>query len=44
MLDPFDAEHERLEPEDIAEGVVFMVTRSPRTSIAELWVMPTDQA
>jgi NADP-dependent 3-hydroxy acid dehydrogenase YdfG len=44
MLDPFDAEHERLEAEDIAEGIAFMVTRPRHASIAERWIMPTDQA
>lgn len=44
ILDPFIEEHERLQSEDIAEAVVFMVTRPRHTAIAELWVMPTDQA
>lgn len=30
-------------PEDIADGVIFMVTRPRRASIAELWAMPTSQ-
>ncbi|NQX13404.1 SDR family NAD(P)-dependent oxidoreductase [Microbacteriaceae bacterium VKM Ac-2855] len=34
---------ERLLPEDIAESVVYMVTRNRRSSIAELWAMPTSQ-
>lgn len=29
---------------DIADGIAFMVTRPAHASIAELWVMPTDQA
>src|SRR3954452_15555472 len=33
-----------LEPEDIAESIAFMVTRARRSSIAELWAMPTSQA
>jgi NADP-dependent 3-hydroxy acid dehydrogenase YdfG len=33
-----------LEPEDIAESIAFMVTRPARSSIAELWAMPTSQA
>ncbi|MDT0141771.1 SDR family NAD(P)-dependent oxidoreductase [Microbacterium sp. PRC9] len=33
-----------LEPEDIAESIAFMVTRPRRSSIAELWAMPTAQA
>lgn len=44
MLNPFNASHERLESEDIAEAILFMVTRPRRASIAEMWVMPTDQA
>jgi NADP-dependent 3-hydroxy acid dehydrogenase YdfG len=39
-----DAIAEPLEPEDIAEGIAFMVTRPRRSSIAELWAMPTSQA
>src|SRR4051812_27299959 len=33
-----------LQPEDIAESIAFMVTRASRSSIAELWAMPTSQA
>ena len=33
-----------LAPEDIAEGVAYMVTRPRHASIGELWIMPTDQA
>ena len=44
MTDAFDAEVEKLEAEDIADGVAYMVTRSRRTTIADLLVMPTDQA
>ena len=43
MLEPFNAQHHRLEADDIAEGIEFMVTRPRHASIAELWVMPTDQ-
>lgn len=41
-----DAERipEPLQPEDIAESIAFMVTRPRRSSIAELWAMPTSQA
>ncbi|KQS72127.1 SDR family oxidoreductase [Modestobacter sp. Leaf380] len=41
-----DAERirERLQPEDIAESIAHMVTRPRRSSIAELWAMPTSQA
>jgi NADP-dependent 3-hydroxy acid dehydrogenase YdfG len=35
---------EPLQPEDIAENILFMVTRPRRSSIAELWAMPTSQA
>ena len=35
---------EPLQPEDIAENITFMVTRPRRSSIAELWAMPTSQA
>lgn len=44
IIEPFVAEHELLAAEDIAESIIFMVTRPRRASIAELWVMPTDQA
>jgi NADP-dependent 3-hydroxy acid dehydrogenase YdfG len=33
-----------LDPEDIADGITYMVTRPRHTAIAELWVMPTEQA
>jgi NADP-dependent 3-hydroxy acid dehydrogenase YdfG len=39
----FPADKEMLEATDIADGVVYMVTRRRRTSISELWIMPTDQ-
>jgi NADP-dependent 3-hydroxy acid dehydrogenase YdfG len=41
-----DAERipERLHPEDIADSIAFMVTRPRRSSISELWAMPTSQA
>ncbi|MDX6586877.1 MAG: hypothetical protein QOI31_1350 [Solirubrobacterales bacterium] len=35
---------EPLEPEDIADGITYMVTRPRRSSVAELWAMPTSQA
>src|SRR4051794_37692867 len=35
---------EPLQPQDIAENIAFMVTRPGRSSIAELWAMPTSQA
>lgn len=43
-IDAFYDSTETLIPEDIADGVAFMVTRPRRASISELWVMPTDQA
>ena len=44
MIDPFYEQTEVLAPEDIADGVAYMVTRPRHASIAELWIMPTDQA
>lgn len=32
-----------LDPEDIADGITYMVTRPRHAAIAELWVMPTEQ-
>jgi NADP-dependent 3-hydroxy acid dehydrogenase YdfG len=44
MIDPFYEQTEVLAPEDIADGVAYMVTRPRHASIGELWIMPTDQA
>jgi NADP-dependent 3-hydroxy acid dehydrogenase YdfG len=44
MIDPFYQRTEVLAPEDIADGVAYMVTRPRHTAISELWIMPTDQA
>jgi NADP-dependent 3-hydroxy acid dehydrogenase YdfG len=44
MIQPFLDTTEILAPEDIADGVTYMVTRPRHASIAELWIMPTDQA
>ncbi|MDO5366837.1 SDR family oxidoreductase [Kocuria sp.] len=33
-----------LNPEDIADGITYMVTRPGHTTIGELWIMPTEQA
>jgi NADP-dependent 3-hydroxy acid dehydrogenase YdfG len=33
-----------LRPEDVAEAVIFCATRPPHTTIAQLVIMPTDQA
>ncbi|MDH6293083.1 SDR family NAD(P)-dependent oxidoreductase [Rhodococcus opacus] len=35
---------EPLQPEDIADSITYMVTRPRRSSVAELWAMPTSQA
>lgn len=43
MIDPFYQQTEVLVPEDIADGVAYMVTRPRHTAISELWIMPTDQ-
>ncbi|MET8537028.1 SDR family NAD(P)-dependent oxidoreductase [Streptomyces sp. NPDC005065] len=40
----FYEQTEVLAPEDIADGVAYMVTRPRHASIGELWIMPTDQA
>jgi NADP-dependent 3-hydroxy acid dehydrogenase YdfG len=44
MIDPFYESTEVLSPEDIADGVAYMVTRPRHASVGELWIMPTDQA
>jgi NADP-dependent 3-hydroxy acid dehydrogenase YdfG len=33
-----------LDPEDIADGITYMVTRPRHAAISELWIMPTEQA
>jgi NADP-dependent 3-hydroxy acid dehydrogenase YdfG len=43
MIDPFYEQTEVLAPQDIADGVAYMVTRPRHTAIGELWIMPTDQ-
>jgi hypothetical protein len=43
LLEHFNMQHRRLDAEDTAEGIEFMVTRPRHASIASLWVMPTDQ-
>jgi NADP-dependent 3-hydroxy acid dehydrogenase YdfG len=43
VIDPFYEQTEVLAPEDIADGVAYMITRPRHTSIGELWIMPTDQ-
>jgi NADP-dependent 3-hydroxy acid dehydrogenase YdfG len=42
-IESFYQTTEVLAPEDIADGVSYMVTRPRHTSIGELWIMPTDQ-
>jgi NADP-dependent 3-hydroxy acid dehydrogenase YdfG len=42
-IDHFHATTETLTPEDIADGVAYMVTRPRHVSVSELWIMPTDQ-
>jgi NADP-dependent 3-hydroxy acid dehydrogenase YdfG len=42
-IDHFHATTETLDPEDVADGIAYMVTRPRHVSISELWVMPTDQ-
>jgi NADP-dependent 3-hydroxy acid dehydrogenase YdfG len=44
MIDPYYEQTEVLAPEDIADGVAYMVTRPRHTATGELWIMPTDQA
>jgi NADP-dependent 3-hydroxy acid dehydrogenase YdfG len=43
MIDPFYEQTEALAPEDVADGVAYMVTRPRHTAIGELWIMPTAQ-
>jgi NADP-dependent 3-hydroxy acid dehydrogenase YdfG len=43
MIDPFYEQTEVLTPEDIADGITYMVTRPRHTAIGELWIMPTEQ-
>jgi NADP-dependent 3-hydroxy acid dehydrogenase YdfG len=42
-IESFYQTTEVLAPQDIADGVSYMVTRPRHTSIGELWIMPTDQ-
>jgi NADP-dependent 3-hydroxy acid dehydrogenase YdfG len=43
LIDPCYEQTEVLAPEDIADGIAYMVTRPRHTAIGELWSMPTDQ-
>jgi NADP-dependent 3-hydroxy acid dehydrogenase YdfG len=42
-IDDFFATTQTLAPDDIADGVAYMVSRPRHASIGELWIMPTDQ-
>jgi NADP-dependent 3-hydroxy acid dehydrogenase YdfG len=44
MTDDFDATTEALVADDIADGITYMVTRPRHMAVADLWIMPTDQA
>jgi NADP-dependent 3-hydroxy acid dehydrogenase YdfG len=44
IIDPYFEHSEVLAPEDIADGIAYMVTRPRHASIGELWIMPTEQA
>jgi NADP-dependent 3-hydroxy acid dehydrogenase YdfG len=43
MIDPFYQQTEVLVPQDIADGIAYMVSRPRHAAIGELWIMPTDQ-
>ncbi|MGX1480604.1 UNVERIFIED_CONTAM: NADP-dependent 3-hydroxy acid dehydrogenase YdfG [Streptomyces canus] len=43
MITPLLGVVEFLAPEDIADGVTYMVTRPRHASISGLWIMPTEQ-
>ena len=43
LIDPFYEQTQVLAPDDIADGIAYMVTRPRHTAIAELWIMPTVQ-
>ena len=43
MIDPFYRQTEVLAPNDVADGVAYMVTRPRHAAVGELWIMPTDQ-
>jgi NADP-dependent 3-hydroxy acid dehydrogenase YdfG len=44
VINPFFEGTEVLAPEDIADGVAYMVTRPRHAAVGELWIMPTEQA
>lgn len=43
IIDPFYDTTEVLSPDDIADGIAYMVTRPRHASVGELWIMPTEQ-
>jgi NADP-dependent 3-hydroxy acid dehydrogenase YdfG len=43
IIDPFYEQTEVLAPADVADSIVYMVTRPRHAAIGELWIMPTDQ-
>ncbi len=43
MIDPLYQQIEVLASEDMGDGIAYMVTPGD-TAVAELWIMPTDQA
>jgi NADP-dependent 3-hydroxy acid dehydrogenase YdfG len=44
LLEPFNQTHVRLVATDIAEGIAFMVTRPWHATVAEMFLLPSDQA
>ncbi|MEU0029487.1 SDR family NAD(P)-dependent oxidoreductase [Streptomyces sp. NPDC006335] len=44
VINPVFDGTEVLAPEDIADGVTYMVTRPRHAAVGELWIMPTEQA
>lgn len=44
QIDAFYQSTEVLQASDVADAVVYMITRPRHASVSELWLMPTDQA
>jgi NADP-dependent 3-hydroxy acid dehydrogenase YdfG len=44
LLEPFNQTHVRLVANDVAEAIAFMVTRPWHAAVAEMLVLPSDQA
>ena len=44
LFEPFIQAHVRLVADDIAEGIAFMVTRPWHAAVAEMFLLPSDQA